>query len=255
MRPLEVAARPVGWIAPDWTSAVLDSASPFRIGDTATVSLDPTLRGFDDRTRALAGWATMLHQAGRLPGWRGEQVLVQDAHGETLAAIERALLRPLGLVLRSVQVNVYGPGRHGPVVWVARRSARKPVDPGRLDGLVGGGVTGFDSDRQTLIRECAEEAGIPEHLAEDAVAAGHLDSCRIARDDGHPVLHRERIALFDLMLPAGFVPRPVDGEHQSIAAMRPAEAALSIAAGGWTTEGGLATLAFLRRRGWLPSNR
>ena len=39
-----------------------------------------------------------------------------------------------------------------------------------------GGVTAGDSLRQTMIKECEEEASIPEALARDAVSAGAVRS-------------------------------------------------------------------------------
>ena len=45
--------------------------------------------------------------------------------------------------------------------WIARRSLSKPVGPGKLDQIVGGGVPIGVGLRDNLIKECAEEASIP----------------------------------------------------------------------------------------------
>jgi 8-oxo-dGTP pyrophosphatase MutT (NUDIX family) len=248
-RPLTVGAHRVGAIGRGWLARALEAPSPF-VATGGALELDPALEGFEARSDALARWSRLVRRRHGVHGWRDEPVLILDPQHAPLLAIERAMLRPLGMLLRSVSASIHGIDRRGPVIWVARRSDRKPVDPGRLDALVGGGIGGSDSARDTLIRECAEEAGIPASLARLALPVGRLEVAYAAEDDGLAVLHRESVALFELRLPAGFVPRPVDGEHRSIVAMTPAEALASIAAGGWTADGAEATRRLIRRHGW-----
>jgi 8-oxo-dGTP pyrophosphatase MutT (NUDIX family) len=242
----------VGCLTEAWLERALARPSPFeRVADDA-VRLRPALTGFAARSAALAAWAEAVRIHWGLPGWRDESVVIRDERdGRPLASIERALLRPLGLLLRSVQACVYTVTAAGPLIWVARRAEHKPVDPGRLDALVAGGIAGFDSPRDTLLRECAEEAGIAPALAGRAREAGMLELCVAAIDDGVPVVHRERVALHDLELPPEVVPRAVDGEHAHILALRPDEALASIEAGGWTRDGGQATADLVRRLGWM----
>ena len=51
-----------------------------------------------------------------------------------------------------------------------------------------GGVTAGDSLRQTMIKECEEEASIPEALARDAVSAGAVRSVSFQGHNGHSTL-------------------------------------------------------------------
>jgi 8-oxo-dGTP pyrophosphatase MutT (NUDIX family) len=253
--PVFVDGEPVGWAAAAWLPALLSSPNSPWLSSEAGVVLDPTLADPVRRTDALATWAQALHARRPVQGWRNERVRVLDPGGAPLFSIERALLRPLGLPLRSVQVNVYGDGPQGPVVWVARRAMHKPVAPGLMDSLVAGGIAGDDPPFETMLRECAEEAGIPAAVAQGARTAGTLATHYLEADPGstHPgasVLHRELLQVYDLRLPPGFVPRPVDGEHEAVFAMSPAALAQSLGTNGWsgwTREGAAATLAFLRR--------
>jgi 8-oxo-dGTP pyrophosphatase MutT (NUDIX family) len=166
--------------------------------------------------------------------------------------VERALLRPLGLMLRSVQASVFALGAHGPRLWLARRSMNKPIDPGCMDALVAGGVSGFDSILETLQRECAEEAGIGPALAQQARACGTLEICYDTIDQGLRVRHRESIALHELQVPDNFQPQAVDGEHDAILAMTPLQVWHSLKSEAWTPDGAQATEALIRRRGWWP---
>jgi len=238
-----------GWLSEPWRDRVLQAPSPF-VPSGDAITLDPALIGFERRSAALDEWAARALRRWRLPGWRGERCRV-DAAGQPAFLLERALLRPLGLALRSVQATAYRCGPAGPRLWVAHRADTKPVEPGRLDALVGGGIAGHDAPWPTLLRECAEEAGIPPALAQHARPAGHLELCYSTAYDDRPALHRERVMLFDLELPPDFEPHCADGEHQAILSLTPAEVLASVDTGRWTREGAQAALDLIARQGWL----
>lgn len=106
----------------------------------------------------LADVALLLHEAGCLRGWRDELLdIFPEDNSPCVGVIERAAMRPLGLLTRAVHLNAWTQdGR----LWIARRSLTKSTDPGMWDTLVGGLVgTGEDLDL-ALVRECDEEAGL-----------------------------------------------------------------------------------------------
>ena len=248
--PLHIGEAEVGCVTEAWMARSIEVPGPLEPhGDG--LRLLPSLDTFDARCEALARWAAQLRERGWLPGWRNERMRIDDARGNALALVERALLRPLGLPLHSVQACVWTRAADGPRIWVARRAWHKPVDPGRLDALVAGGVAGFDDARATLVRECAEEAGLPESLACLAGEAGMLELCHGAVDDGLPVVHREQVLVHELEIPPQTVPVAADGEHEAILSMSPAEALASIEAGHWTRDGAQATRDLVMRHGWL----
>jgi 8-oxo-dGTP pyrophosphatase MutT (NUDIX family) len=251
MTPLRVDGVDVGRLGDDWLARALESPTPFEMRDGA-LCLMPTLQTFAGRSAAMSRWADQARARWSLPGWRNERMVVRDGD-RPLFGIERALLRPFGLKLRSVLACGFTITAVGPLLWVARRSQDKPVDPGRLDAMVGGGIAGMDATFATLVRECEEEAGIPEALSRHARAAGSLEICYRIEYDGLPALHREAVTLFELELPPHFLPRSSDGEHESILPMIPSEALASIDAGGWTRDGGQATADLILRRGWMPA--
>ena len=197
---------------------------------------------------ALRHWADQLQALGLLPGHRGEAVQIYGAsEGQPLFEIERALLRPLGLLLRTIQVNVYVLEERRLDIWVARRARTKPVDPGRLDCLVGGGIRGNDTPLSTLVRECQEEAGIGRALARRANPVGVIDSIGPAVDDDATVLHRERAMLYDLKVPADFQPHFSDGEVEAASLLPATSVTQQIEAGEWTDEAAWSTLDLIRR--------
>lgn len=246
--PLRMAGASVGWVHPQWLQRLLQPPTPWRLRVDA-VELQTDRPTFASRSAALALWADTARARWSLPGWRNERMVIRHA-GRPLCGIERALLRPLGLLLHSVQANVWSDDGEAVRIWIARRAVSKPVEPGKLDALVAGGIAGFDEPRSTLVRECAEEAGIGAALADRAEPAGSLDLSYDTEYDGLPALHREHITLFDLQLPAECRPRPVDGEHESIMPLSPAQVQASVLRDDWTREGSWSTLDLIERQGW-----
>jgi 8-oxo-dGTP pyrophosphatase MutT (NUDIX family) len=93
-------------------------------------------------------------------------------------------------------------------MWLARRSPTKPIDPGMLDNLVGGGVTAGLTELQVLVKEAWEEAGISAELAQKATPGGTISVLREVPQG----VQSEIISIYDLELPEDFQPRNQDGE-------------------------------------------
>ncbi len=256
--PLWFRHEMVGAVSPEWL-AHLDPRL-FKLGPEGTDGLpEVRIRGGDRRSesglvptatldRWLQEWAESLQGQGLLPGWRGESIRIYGAReAEPLFSVERALLRPLGLLLRSVQVNVFTIADKRPRIWIARRAVHKPVDGGKLDSLVGGGIVGDETPLETLVRECAEEAGMERAMARRAVPVGVIDSVRPASDGAARVLHRERLMLYDLRVPPDFTPRPADGEIAELHCLSPRRVEAALQAEAWSDEGAWATRELLSR--------
>jgi 8-oxo-dGTP pyrophosphatase MutT (NUDIX family) len=257
---LRVGGVVAGEVHPSWLDLLSQADSPFLVpaerDGSGEVTLGAPAKKRDDAlaacealSAAVDAWARALHARDVPSGWRGERVLIHY-RARPLVLIERAWLRPLGLALPSVQACVWRTTADGPRLWMARRSLSKSVDPGRLDALVAGGIREFDSPRDTLVRECAEEAGIPAELARKAAAVGELGIDYETLCDGRPARHREHVSLFELEVPAEFQPQAVDGEHAEILSMSPAEVMSSLGRDDWTPDGAQAMRALIERRGW-----
>lgn len=73
---------------------------------------------------------------------------------------------------------------------------------------------------ENMEKEAAEEAGIPGHLARQAVPAGAVSyTASYTYKSGTPGLKQDVLFVFDLLLPDDFVPRTVDGEVEKFELM------------------------------------
>ena len=94
------------------------------------------------------------------------------------------------------------------MMWVGRRAADKKVAPRKLDNIVAGGVAWEHGLEATLVKEADEEASIPAALAARARPVGAV-SYRMETALG---LRNDVLFIYDLEVPADFVPRNKDGE-------------------------------------------
>ena len=155
------------------------------------------------------GWR--MAQAG-LCQWRAEafDVRAQPA-GPSLATVDRGALPLLGIEAVGVHLNGLVQRDDGLYLWVGRRAANKKLDPGKLDHIVAGGVPAGLTAAETLLKEAAEEAGLPANLVAGAAQCATIQYA-MERPEG---LRRDRLHCYDLYLPETFAPRPVDGEVAS----------------------------------------
>ena len=206
--PLRAAERRFGWVRPEFAAALARFPDVFAC-EARRVSLADTLATPAVRTEALARVAARLRDEGLVTGWRDEPYeIYAEASGEPLARIERAAVKRFGIRGRAVHLNGIVETDAGPAMWIARRSAGKSVDPGKLDNLVGGGVAAGLDAWQTLMKECREEAGLPFELARRARPRDALAFDYVVPDG----LDANEVEAFDLVLPPGFAPRNEDGE-------------------------------------------
>jgi 8-oxo-dGTP pyrophosphatase MutT (NUDIX family) len=218
--------------------------------DDARVTLAPAFNTVDLRSAALGSVIGALAAEARIPGWRNETYAIRNGFdARPLAYIERAASRFFGTMTYAVHLNGVVEYTDGgaPRLWIARRSDTKATDPGMLDNVVAGGIGWGFSVETTIVKECWEEAGIPEDIAARAVA-GRTAHVLQSLPEG---TQAEQIFIYDLALPADFAPRNQDGEVGEHRLARIDEVARWIEEGAMTVDASLATLDCLLRRRWI----
>jgi len=205
--PLLLGNRRVGFVRRD-NARLLESFSHiFRLSADEVAIVD-VVEGAALVTRALAEVTDGLIQTGVVKR-RNEMFSVTDGWGGTLLfEIDRGLIEFFGLRAYAVHLNGWRRGGDGLAFWIAKRAASKALAPGKLDHIVAGGIGSGYAAWDTLVKEAGEEAGIPKALAIRANAAGAI-RYRLEMAGG---MRDEVLFVYDLEIPADFVPSNTDGE-------------------------------------------
>jgi len=207
-RPLFAGAHRVGWLRPAFVARLAAWPRVFAISADG-LAFAPELADAATRSKALAGVLQALRDEGLFPGWRDElYALHATPAGEELLRFERAAAKRFGFVGPASHLNGLVSRDDGLYMWIATRSATKAVAPGKLDNMVAGGIPAGMDETATLVKECFEEAGMQSALAAQAQRLGVVEFVRAVPEG----VDTQRIAAFDIELPAGFVPHNQDGE-------------------------------------------
>lgn len=247
--PLFIAGQRCGWLFAKAAQALKVLKHVEILHDSAhighLVSSGPELNAL------LATVATTLRQAGCAPGWRNELLDVwpeqplgsaSSLDSQPLGAIERGVVRPLGLLTRAVHLSGWSTNGH---LWVARRSLTKATDPGMWDTLVGGLISSQEDIQVGLVRESDEEAGLE---AKDIAARTPLRTiARMLRQvpEGYQV---EDVLTCECVLPAHAIPKNRDGEVMEIQLMAPVTIFNMLIQGAFTLEASIVLAEDLLRR-------
>ena len=205
--PLVIGDRRVGWLRHDNAAALarfprVFAAEGDRVHLVAEGDADAVSAAVDEVVEALL--------AERLvPKWRNETFDVMPRWGDqALFRLDRGAVPFFGTRAYGVHLNGYR--RDGELLhlWVGRRAPDKRVAPNKLDNIVAGGIGNGYGIVATLFKEAEEEAGIPAALMQRAVPVGAV-SYRMETRLG---IRDDVLFVYDLELPADFVPCNNDGE-------------------------------------------
>lgn len=164
------------------------------------------------RTNAVQRVMQELRSRGLVVGWRDE--LYPISHGfyrDPVFHMERAATPLLGTIDYGVHINGLVFEGNEPLMWMARRAPTKSKHPNMLDHIVAGGQPVGISLMDNVVKECTEEAGIPEDLTRAGICPAGAISYRTYVPSKDAV-SRAVLFCYDLLLPSDFQPVPTDGE-------------------------------------------
>jgi 8-oxo-dGTP pyrophosphatase MutT (NUDIX family) len=212
--PLFIGGYRCGWLFPGVSQALSGLPSVKLTSDSA--HFGENLPAGEPLDAHLAEIALKLRASGCTPGWRNELLDVWAHDDDTthppkrVAAIERGVMRPLGLMTKAVHLSGWSEdGR----LWVARRALNKATDPGMWDTLVGGLVGNFEDPDFALVRESDEEAGLD---APDIVARSPLRTIAHMKRRLPEGFQLEAVLTSECVLAPHVTPRNRDGEVMDI---------------------------------------
>lgn len=173
------------------------------------VSVPDSAQSFDERSRLFDVLADRLVVTGDIKEKQGELYPVATRFREApVCALDRKLVPLFGIRAYGVHVNGYVPTPDGMKMWIGTRAKDKAVAPGKLDNVVAGGQPLGLSLIDNVVKECAEEADMPEVLARQARPTGAI-TYRMEQKGG---MRDDVLFVYDLELSRDFVPRNTDGE-------------------------------------------
>jgi 8-oxo-dGTP pyrophosphatase MutT (NUDIX family) len=182
---------------PDVFAVAEDRVSLLVRGDAASISC------------AVDAVVDALVAEQRVPKWRNETFDVAPRWGmPAVFRLDRGAVPFFGTRAYGVHLNGYRRDGNTLLLWVGRRSPDKRIAPDKLDNLVAGGVGNGHGLEETLLKEGEEEASIPPALTSHAIPTGAV-SYRMETELG---VRDDVLFVYDLEMPADFVPKNRDGE-------------------------------------------
>ena len=251
-RPFYVAGYKVGWIRPEDLPLFEQSPELFAVESERVVLLgEPS--SSKERSALLDAVLRQWRDQGHITGWRDEHYLISNDEGTPLFSVERSATALLGVLNLGVHLNGFVKRTDGIWLWMARRARNRPRYPGKLDQMVAGGMTAYQSPQQVMKRECQEEAGAPMTLAKTLKSVGLVTLCH---HNSKGQLRREILYTYDLELPETFQPCNQDGEVEEFQLMPIAEVVRLVAeTDEIKTNCNLVVLDFLVRHGVLHADQ
>jgi 8-oxo-dGTP pyrophosphatase MutT (NUDIX family) len=237
---------------PDWT---LDE-------DERSLTLDGGSNE-QERSKIVASTTKAMAATGHfkvLDKWRDELYPVYGPKGVLLFNIERAATALFGVVTYGCHLTAYtkskgSDGKEEVKLWVARRSANKQTYPGMLDNTVAGGIASGESPFESLVRECAEEAGLSEDIVRSGAKATGIVSYFHIRDHragGETRLLQPEVQyVYDLELAEDVIPKPADDEVEGFELQTIPEIKKALRDGEFKPNCALVLLDFFVRHGFL----
>lgn len=219
----------------------------------------------EERSKAIAATCSYLRENKAfevLEGWRDELYPIYGPGNQLIYSMERAATALFGVTTYGVHMTAYVKAEgvsHGMKLWIPRRAKNKQTYPSMLDNTVAGGIATGEDRLECLIRECEEEASLPEQVVRDRVkSAGALSYIYITneqRGGETGMIQPEVEYIYDLELPQDVVPKPNDSEVEQFYLWTVEEVQEHMAKGEFKPNCALAILDFFIRHGVLrPEN-
>ena len=206
--PFVIDGQTVGWVRPDFARQLARWHEVMEL-QPGLLRLATPPGEVEARSRPLAGVLGEMAAQGLMSPLLGELFPVTpDERDRQMLLIDRAAVPFFGVRAFGQHINAFVRDGDGIRIWVARRAADRIRFPGKLDQLVAGGLPWKISLEKNLVKECWEEAGIPENMALGAVFTGTVTY--VAETDKG--LKPDTIYCYDLELPGDFEPVCTDGE-------------------------------------------
>jgi 8-oxo-dGTP pyrophosphatase MutT (NUDIX family) len=213
--PFIIDQQQTGWIKPAFAELLAAWPEIFILNDES-IQLANSIQGFKVRSETVDEVIHTLAQQGNIKIHLNEPYPVTAGdRNQAVMTLDRSAVPYFGLRSFGQHLNGYVRKRDGIHLWIARRARDRYIAPGKLDNMVAGGLPWHTSLEENLIKECAEEAGMDESLARQAIPTGTV-SYLAESDKG---IKPDTLYCYDIELPDNFTPVCTDGEVESFELM------------------------------------
>jgi hypothetical protein len=207
-KPFYIADHRVGYLKDFMCQALAEWPQYFSISSDR-VDLKTGGNEFQRASEILDEVVHSLVDQGVIRNYLGEIYPVTGINREPcVALLDRGAAGYFGIRTYGQHLNGYVKSDEGIKLWVARRAADRINFPNKLDNIVAGGLPQSLSLADNLLKECREEADIPESLVKKAIATGVVNYCCEISSGLKP----DTLYCYDVELPESFTPRNTDGE-------------------------------------------
>ncbi|MHC8492071.1 NUDIX hydrolase [Thalassospira sp. SM2505] len=244
--------QPVGAIRSDFASALIALGTDFIRDENGEYGFAAHIKTPEQRNEVLDAATRRLTEQGVIRQLHGEKFDIRKRlSDEPLCQLDRFAMPYFGCRSWGVHMNGFVRKPDGIHMWIAHRSKDKPTYPGMLDNMVAGGQPTGLGFRENMMKECAEEAGIPEDLSRHVQPIGAISYLYETTEGLKP----DVMVNFDLELPEDFVPRCADGEVDRFELLPLADIANIVRTGfDFKFNCALVVIDFLIRHGFLTAD-
>lgn len=216
----------------------------------------------EERSRVVETTLLAMRETGHfkvLDKWRGELYAVYGMGKELLFNVERSASPLFGVITYGVHLTAFTRKDGELKIWTPRRARSKQTYGGMLDNAVAGGIASGESPFESLVRECGEEASLPEELVrKNAKACGTVTYwyVRDERAGGETNLMQPEVQyVYDLELPEDTIPKPGDDEVEEFYLWSVEEVQEAMRNGEFKPNCSLVVLDFFVRHGILTTEK
>ena len=206
--PWHISGKRVGYVHKKH-SKYLEAFPKFFVSLSDHFALSDNLINSEERTMAIEEMLEILRtEDPKLSKLNEKYAVKENINGKTLMEIDRGAADFFGILNTGVHLNGITNDHENKKMWVATRSHQRKTFPGELDNMVAGGQPSNITRQENVVKECYEEASIPEELAKASEPKGVVSYNMQAGT----TLRRKILYVYDLYLPSSFIPLPNDNE-------------------------------------------
>lgn len=252
----------LGYILPS-VAEVFRGLPDWKINDEDRSLMLMTGSTEEERSKVVEATIRAMHATDHfkvLAKWRYELYPVYGPKGELLFSLERAASALFGVVTYGIHMTAYVKSKAEDEkdeikIWVPKRAVTKQTYGGMLDNTVAGGIATGEKPFESLVRESAEEASLPEDVVRDgAKAVGTVTYFHIRdeRAGGETKLLQPEVQyVYDLELSEDVVPKPSDDEVECFDLRTVEEVKEALRNGEFKPNCALVMLDFFVRHGFV----